>query len=199
MRADRFLNEFRQALRESFFLKLTLLITILVVVAQFVVVIFLWTHQRIVLVPTAKFTKEVVLTANFADPQYTRIFIRDFLKLYTTYTPKDVDYRFKEALFYISPTYYHSAEISLAKRAKQIKEVGVSQYSEIRNIEILDNNNAIAEIFFIRYISGEPVDQGTKYFWIKFHFENGRFYVDFVKPVKQTEVYKLKQKLKGGI
>jgi len=199
MRADRFLNEFRQALRESFFLKFILLITILVVIAQFVIVVFLWTHQKIILVPTAKFTKEVVLTANSADPQYIRIFLRDFLKLYTTYTPKDVDYRLKEALFYISPRFYHEAEVSFAKRAKDIKEVGVSQYSEIRNIEILSNNDAIAEVYFVRYISGEAVDQGTKYFWVKFHFDNGRFYVDFVKPLKQQEVYQLKQKLKGGI
>lgn len=193
MRSDKFYNDFREALRESIVLKAVLIIVSFIVIGQAAIIYFLLKNQKIILVPTAKFTKEVVLTADKGSPEYYRIFIRDVINLFTNFTPKDVDSRYKELLFYISPEYYHKAEIFLAKKAKQIKQVGLSQVAYVRRIEFLNENNALVEVFYTKFISGEAVESGTKKFLVKFRMENGRFYVDLIKPVSEKELNQLKQ------
>ena len=193
MRSDKFYNDFREALRESIVLKAVLIVVSFVVISQAAAIYLLLKNQKIILVPTAKFTKEVVLTADKGSPEYYRIFIRDVINLFTNFTPKDVDSRYKELLFYISPEYYHEAEIFLAKKAKQIKQVGLSQVAYVRRIEFLNENNALVEVFYTKFISGEAVESGTKKFLVKFRMENGRFYVDLIKPVSEKELNQLKQ------
>jgi len=193
MRSDKFYNDFREALRESIVLKAVLITVSFVVIGQAAIIFFLLKNQKIILVPTAKFTKEVVLTADKGSPEYYRIFIRDVINLFTNFTPKDVDSRYKELLFYISPEYYHEAEIFLAKKAKQIKQVGLSQVAYVRRIEFLNENNALVEVFYTKFISGEAVESGMKRFLIKFRMENGRFYIDLIKPVSERELNQLKQ------
>ena len=193
MRSDKFYNDFREVLKESLVLKIVLLIVLFIVIGQAALISFLLKNQRIILVPTSKFTKEVVLTSDKGSPEYYRIFIRDAINLFTNFTPKDVDSRYKELLFYISPEYYHEAEIFLAKRTKRVKQIGLSQTAYVRNIKFLDKNTAVVEVFYTKFISGEAVESGTKKFLVKFHMENGRFYIDLIKPVSERELNRLKQ------
>jgi len=195
MKADRFYNEFRQALRESLFLKFTLSIVILVVIGQFLALITLLKHQRIILVPTSKFSKEVVISDDEVSPEYIRIFIRDAIRLYTNFTPKDIESRYKELLGYISPEYYHTAEVFLLKRAKQFEDAGISQTGYIRSIEITNKDTAIVRAYINRFIAGELIQSKEKIFVVKFHFSgNGRFYIDLIKEIKPDEVNLYKRK-----
>jgi len=154
MKTDRFYNDFRRVLKESVVLKAALLVVLLVVIGQALAIFFLLKNQRVILVPTAKFSKEVVVKGEEVSPQLVRIYVRDAINLITNYTPKDVEERFKEFLYYVSPRYYHQAEIWLASKAKQIKQIGASQYAEVRRIELKDKDTALVEVYYNRFISG---------------------------------------------
>jgi len=194
MKADKFYNEFRQTLRESLFLKFALFIVLLVVIGQFLALITLLKHQRIILIPTSKFSKEVVISDDDVSPEYIRIFIRDAIRLYTNFTPKDIESRYKELLSYISPEYYHTAEVFLLKRTRQFKNAGISQTGYIRGIDIVNKNTAIVKTYINRFVAGELIQSGEKIYAVKFHFENGRFYIDLIKEIKPEEINIYKQK-----
>ncbi len=192
MKADKFYNEFRKALKESLFLKTVLSVSIIVIIGQFLLITKLFNSQRIILVPTAKFYKDIVIEGNEAPDEYYRIFIRDALKLLTTFTPKDVEQRYQELLYYISPQYYSEAQVYLVKSAQKVKSVGISQFSEIQNINIIDPHTAIVNAYIQRFISGTLVKSYSQYYLVKFHMDHGRFYIDLIKPISSAEAAKLK-------
>jgi type IV conjugative transfer system protein TraE len=135
---NKFLNEFREAIKEARILKLIVLVLVGLVLLEFYLVGRLVTNQKIVIIPEG-LHKKITLEGNTVDPEYIRAMAEKLIFTYYNWGPESVDKNYKYLLSYFSPELRNQIQTKLLQMAERYKNNNAGQFASIKNLQIKDN------------------------------------------------------------
>jgi len=135
---NKFLNEFREAVKEARILKLIVLVLIGLVLLEFYLVGRLVTNQKIVIIPEG-LHKKITLEGNKADPEYIRAMAEKLIFTYYNWGPESVEKNYKYLVSYFSPKLRNQVQTKLLQMAERYKNNNAGQFASIKDLKITDN------------------------------------------------------------
>lgn len=152
--ANKFLNEFREALKEARILKLMVLVLVGLVLLEFFLVGKLVTNQKIVIVPEG-LKKKVYIEGDNASVDYVQAFTYAIVSNYYNYTPENVEKNYKYLLSYFEPSLYSSVSSKFLGLAKKYKNNNASSFASINKILVYPDKNQVVVDASVRTFIGD--------------------------------------------
>ncbi|MBX0310778.1 MAG: type IV conjugative transfer system protein TraE [Sulfurihydrogenibium sp.] len=149
---NKFLNEFREAIKEARILKLIVLVLIGLVLLEFYLVGRLVTNQKIIIIPEG-LHKKITLEGNTADPEYIRAMAEKLIFTYYNWGPESVERNYKYLISYFSPELRNQVQTKLLEMAERYKNNNAGQFASIKDLQI--KNNEIIVKATVRTFIGE--------------------------------------------
>jgi type IV conjugative transfer system protein TraE len=135
---NKFLNEFREAIKEARILKLIVLVLAGLVLLEFYLVGRLVTNQKIIIIPEG-LHKKITLEGNTADPEYIRAMAEKLIFTYYNWGPESVERNYKYLISYFSPELRHQVQTKLLEMAERYKNNNAGQFASIKDLQIKDD------------------------------------------------------------
>jgi type IV conjugative transfer system protein TraE len=135
---NKFLNEFREAIKEARILKLIVLVLVGLVLLEFYLVGRLVTNQKIIIIPEG-LHKKITLEGNTADPEYIRAMAEKLIFTYYNWGPESVGKNYKYLVSYFSPQLRNQVQTKLLQMAEKYKRNNAGQFASIKDLQIKDN------------------------------------------------------------
>lgn len=185
MRAEKFMNSYREAQAKYGFLKLVLIAMVAVQMIQLFGLFYALNNQRVIIVPTSEFRKSVIFSGSTADASYIETMIKYAFTLYSSFSPKTVEGNYDEFLRFVHPSAYSQVKKYLEGQKKEILKLGVNQVFYISDLAI-DPEKKVARLRGIikRVISGQETFSGNKTYLVGYLVEGGRFFVTSIEEVE---------------
>lgn len=152
--ANKFLNEFREALKEARILKLMVLVLVGLVLLEFFLVGKLVTNQKIVIVPEG-LKKKVYIEGDNTSVDYVQAFTYAIVSNYYNYTPENVEKNYKYLLSYFDPSLYSSVSSKFLGLAKKYKNNNASSFASINKILVYPDKNQVVVDASVRTFIGD--------------------------------------------
>ncbi|MFN3978483.1 MAG: TraE/TraK family type IV conjugative transfer system protein [Sulfurihydrogenibium azorense] len=152
--ANKFLNEFREALKEARILKLMVLVLVGLVLLEFFLVGKLVTNQKIVIVPEG-LKKKVYIEGDNASVDYVQAFTYAIVSNYYNYTPENVEKNYKYLLSYFEPSLYSSVSSKFLGLARKYKDNNASSFASINKILVYPDKNQVVVDASVRTFIGD--------------------------------------------
>ncbi len=149
---NKFLNEFREAVKEARILKLIVLVLTGLVLLEFYLIGKLVTNQKIIIIPEG-LNKKIVLEGNTADPEYIRAMAEKLIFTYYNWGPESVEKNYKYLVSYFSPKLRNQVQTKLLQMAERYKNNNAGQFASIKDLQI--KNNEIIVKTTVRTFVGE--------------------------------------------
>lgn len=152
--ANKFLNEFREALKEARILKLMVFVLVGLVLLEFFLVGKLVTNQKIVIVPEG-LKKKVYIEGDNASVDYVQAFTYAIVSNYYNYTPENVEKNYKYLLSYFEPSLYSSVSSKFLGLARKYKGNNASSFASINKILVYPDKNQVVVDASVRTFIGD--------------------------------------------
>ena len=152
--ASKFLNEFREALKEARILKLMVLVLAGLVLLEFFLVGKLATSERVVIVPEG-LKKKVYVEGDNASVDYVQAFTYAIVSNYYNYTPENVEKNYKYLISYFDPALYSAVSSKFLGLAKRYKDNGASSFASINKILVYPDKNQVVVEAVVRTFIGD--------------------------------------------
>jgi type IV conjugative transfer system protein TraE len=152
--AKKFLNEFREALKEARILKLFVLILVALVIFEFILVGKLVFNQKIVLVPE-RLHKKVYIEGDNASVDYVQAFAYAVLSNYYNYIPENVEKNYKYFVSYFDPSIYSSVGMKILGLADRYKKMNASSFATIKSMKVYPDRRIVEVEAVVRTFVGD--------------------------------------------
>lgn len=184
MKAEKFLNKYREYQSKYGFLKFVVLSMIVIQVIQLFGILYAINQQTVVIVPTSEFSKKFVVKNGVANLSYVDTMSRYFMELLLNYTPKTIEENYNLLANFISPDLYPSLRKQLDVRVANVQQTQASQVFYITQVAIDPNSKKVRVIGNLeRIINNQVVFNNAVTYELDYTIEDGRFFVTSLKEL----------------